>query len=380
MNGADAANENKIPARPGIPSTEILLQPRLQAVQSAAMTLLPRPPALPLALADRFGRRKRKLRVSLTDRCNFRCPYCMPEAPEFLERTDRLSRAELNRLLRLFVTELGITRLRLTGGEPLLRRDLEAVIAECAPLRALGLERISLTTNAALLASRAAGLKAAGLDDLNISLDALTPSTFRTLSGGRDVKPVLAGIEAAQAAGLKFKLNTVVIRGINEDEILPLTRYAIERQMPLRFIEFMPLDGRHEWSRERVFSQAEILDRLRPHYSITAEPRGNDPAAYFRLEAPNEQGAEPSAEIGIIATVTNPFCANCDRVRVTADGAIYPCLFSPKGTPLRDRMRSGIDDAALAELIRDAVWNKDAGYVAHPGYTERPIAMNSLGG
>jgi cyclic pyranopterin phosphate synthase len=282
----------------------------------------------------------------------------------------------LHRLLQLFVTELGITSLRLTGGEPLLRRDLEGVIADCQSLRVLGLERISLTTNAALLASRAAALKQAGLDDLNISLDGLTASVFRTLSGGRDIKPVLAGIDAAQAAGLKFKLNTVVIRGINESEVLPLTRYAIDRNIALRFIEFMPLDGRHEWSRERVVSQAEILDRLRPHYGIKAEPRGNDPAAYFRLEA----HGNPAAEIGIIATVTNPFCASCDRVRLTADGSLYPCLFSPNGTALRDRMRNGIDDAELAALIRDAVWHKDAGYVAHPGYAERPIAMNSLGG
>jgi cyclic pyranopterin phosphate synthase len=340
------------------------------------MTLLPRPPQTLQQLTDRFGRRKRKLRVSLTDRCNFRCPYCMPESPDFQERTDRLSRKELQRLLQLFVTELGITSLRLTGGEPLLRRDLEGVIADCQALRELGLERISLTTNAALLATRAKALKQTGLDDLNISLDGLTPSVFRTLSGGRDIKPVLAGIDAALAAELPFKLNTVVIRGINEDEILPLTCYALDRKIALRFIEFMPLDGRHEWSRERVVSQAEILDRLRPHFSITSEPRGNDPAAYFRLGA---QGA-PTAEIGIIATVTNPFCASCDRVRLTADGTLYPCLFSPKGTALRDGLRNGLDDTGLSQLIRDAVWHKDAGYVAHPGYAERPIAMNTLGG
>ena len=340
------------------------------------MTLLPRPPQKLQQLADRFGRRKSKLRVSLTDRCNFRCPYCMPESPAFLERADRLSRAELRRLLQLFVTTLGITSLRLTGGEPLLRRDLEGIITDCQALRALGLRRISLTTNAALLASRATALQQAGLDDLNVSLDGLDPAVFRTLSGGRDIKPVLAGIYAAQVAGLPLKLNTVVIRGINEDEILPLTRYAIERKLPLRFIEFMPLDGRHEWSRERVVGQAEILDRLRPHFDISPEPRGNDPAAYFRLDANDA----PGTEIGIIATVTNPFCASCDRVRLTADGTLYPCLFSAQGTPLRDPLRSGLDDTGLGQLIRDAVWHKDAGYAAHPGYAERPIAMNALGG
>jgi cyclic pyranopterin phosphate synthase len=327
------------------------------------------------SLRDRFGRVKRKLRISLTDRCNFRCPYCMPESPQFMERPERLTRAELQRLLRLFVAELGVTRLRLTGGEPLLRRDLEAVIADCGRMRELGIERISLTTNAALLARRAESLKQAGLDDLNISLDALSPATFARLSGGRDVKPVLAGIEAAQAAGLPLKLNAVILRGINEDEILPLTRWALGAKLPLRFIEFMPLDGRGEWSRERVVTEAEIIGRLRTEYAVSALPRGNDPAAYFRLG----DGAA-AADIGLIATVSNPFCASCDRLRITADGALYTCLFAARGTSLRDPLRAGADDAALSALIRKTVWHKDAGYVAHPGYTERPIAMNSLGG
>jgi len=343
-------------------------------------------PAQPLPLAellrephsglrDRHGRVKRKLRVSLTDRCNFRCPYCMPDSPEFLERTERLSRRELQQLLRLFVAELGVTHLRLTGGEPLLRRDLEAVVAECGELRALGLERISLTTNAALLARRAAGLKAAGLDDLNISLDALTPDTFARLSGNREVQPVLDGIAAAQAAGLPLKLNAVVVRGVNEDEILPLTRWAMSQDLPLRFIEFMPLDGRHEWSQQRVVTEAEILERLRGEFEVAALKRGNDPAAYFEIR--RSGGA---ARIGVIATVSNPFCASCDRLRLTADGKLYPCLFSPKGTSLRESLRAGAADSELTALIRDTVWHKDAGYVEHPGYAERRIAMNALGG
>jgi GTP 3',8-cyclase len=344
------------------------------------MSLLPRLPTLApgtapeSAIRDQFGRVKRKLRISLTDRCNFRCPYCMPEQPEFMERADRLSRAELARVLRLFVVGLGVNRLRLTGGEPLLRRDLESIIADTQALKAEGLERVSLTTNAALLARRAPALKAAGIDDLNISLDALTPATFAKLSGGRDVKPVLAGIAAAHAAGIPLKLNAVIIRGINEDEILPLAHYAVRENLPLRFIEFMPLDGRGEWSRDRVVPQADILAQLSREFAVKALPRGNDPAAYYELDAGNTQ------QIGIIATVTNPFCASCDRLRITADGSLYPCLFSPRGTSLRDPMRAGADDAALAALIRGTVWNKDAGYIAHPGYVERPIAMNSLGG
>jgi cyclic pyranopterin phosphate synthase len=321
---------------------------------------------------DRFGRVKRKLRVSLTDRCNFRCPYCMPEKPDFMPPAARLTRAELRRLLRLFVTGLGITRLRLTGGEPLLRRDLEALIEDCGELRTLGLERVSLTTNAALLAPRAAALKSAGLDDLNVSLDALTPQTFAVLSGGRDVRPVLDGVLAARQAGLPLKLNAVIVRGINEDEILPLARWALAQQLPLRFIEFMPLDGRGAWSRERVVSEAEILDRLRTEFAVAALPRSQDPAAYFRLDG--------GVDVGVIATVSNPFCASCDRLRLTADGSLYPCLFSDRGTRLRDPLRAGLGDEQLLRLVREAVWNKDAGYVAHPGYVERPITMHSLGG
>jgi cyclic pyranopterin phosphate synthase len=337
------------------------------------MTLMNRPPEAPsAAVADRFGRVKRKLRVSLTDRCQFRCPYCMPERPRFMDRGQLLSREELRRVLQLFVAELGITDLRLTGGEPLLRRDLEAVIADCQALRRRGLARVSLTTNGALLASRATALRDAGLDDLNVSLDALTPATFAALSGGRSVRPVLAGIRAARDAGLPLKLNAVIVRGINEDEILPLARFAMAEKLPLRYIEFMPLDGRGAWSRQRVVTEAEILERLAAEFPLQAQPRGSDPANYYAL------GAADS--IGVIATVSNPFCASCDRLRLAADGSLYPCLFSEHGTSLRDPLRGGADDAALTDLVRGTVWDKDAGYVAHPGYVQRPIAMHFLGG
>lgn len=336
------------------------------------MTLMPRPFAATPAVVDRHGRRKRKLRVSLTDRCNFRCPYCMPEQPDYMPRSDRLTRAELQRLLGLFVRELGITELRLTGGEPLLRRDLEGIIADCQALRDYGLQRISLTSNGALLARRAEALKSAGLDDLNISLDALTPATFARLSGGRAVAPVLEGIRAARDAGLPTKLNAVVVRDVNVDEILPLARFAIAERVPLRYIEFMPLDGRGEWSRERVVPEAEILAELQREFAIVAEPRGNAPATSYRIG--------DGEQLGIIATVSNPFCASCDRLRITADGSLYPCLFSQRGTPLRDPLRAGAADAVLLDAIRGAVWNKEAGYIAQPGYVERPIAMHHLGG
>lgn len=336
------------------------------------MSLLPRPPATAATVADRFGRIKRKLRVSLTDRCNFRCPYCMPTDPQFMDRAERLSRVELQRLLRVFVGDLGISHLRLTGGEPLLRRDLEDLIADCGSLRALGLERISLTSNGALLAGRAVSLRRAGLDDLNVSLDALHPATFARLSGGREVGEVLDGIRAARDAGLPLKLNAVIMRDINEDEILPLARFALHEQLPLRFIEFMPLDGRGAWSQARVVPEKEILARLSSEFTLHAEPRGHDPAAYYRID--------DDKAIGVIATVSNPFCASCDRLRITADGTLYTCLFAKRGTPLRAPLRAGISDTELVQQIRTAVWHKDAGYVAHPGYVERPIAMNSLGG
>ncbi len=349
------------------------------------MSLLPRPPALPATpIQDRLGRIKRKLRVSLTDRCNFRCPYCMPEKPDFIDSANRLSRGELSRVLTLFVAELRVTRLRLTGGEPLLRRDLEGIVEDTQALRPFGLERVSLTTNAALLSRRALALKDAGIDDLNISLDALTPRTFEMLSGGRGIKPVLAGIEAARAASIPVKLNAVIIRGMNEEEILPLARYAASMRLPLRYIEFMPLDGRGAWSRQRVVPESEILAILGREFAVKALPRGNDPARYYELDRGGEVGPHIGPgigqQIGIIATVSNPFCASCDRLRITADGSLYPCLFSKTGISLRDPMRQGADDTVLAELIRATVWNKDAGYSANPGYADRPIAMNSLGG
>lgn len=321
---------------------------------------------------DSRGRVKRKLRFSLTDRCNFRCPYCMPEKPLWLPQKDLLDRAELSRLLRLFVGELGITQLRLTGGEPLLRKDLEELIAESVALRPAGLQRVSLTSNGYLLRQRAASLRAAGLDDLNVSLDALTPERFMALSGGRRPEPVLEGIEAAAAAGLPPKLNMVVIRGSNEGEILPLTRWAMQRRLSLRLIEFMPLDGRGTWSRERVFSEQEIVAELSKAFSVTKLPRTSEPATYYLLD-----GHYP---LGIIPTVSNPFCSTCDRLRMSANGTFYTCLFSSTGPNLRERLREGLDDEALLAVIRAAVWSKGAGYVAQPGYVERTVTMHGMGG
>ena len=307
------------------------------------------------ALTDARGRIKRKLRLSLTDRCNFRCRYCMPEKVQWQPREQLLTRDELERLARVFVEQHGITQIRLTGGEPLVRRDLPGIVADLGALRPLGLDRISLTTNGALLAPRVGALRDAGLDDLNVSLDARTPEVFKALTGA-EVEPVLRGIDAARAAGVPVKINTVVIRGYNDHEIVPLARWARDEDLELRFIEFMPLDGRGFWSRDKVVTEARA--------------RNASPATPYRLDG---------RALGVISTVSNPFCASCDRVRVTATGELFACLFSARGADLRTPLRAG-DDAALVARIRGTVWDKDAGYVARQGYVQRDVSMHHLGG
>lgn len=336
--------------------------------------LAPSPLSPPLAfapLADARGRVKRKLRLSLTDRCNLRCTYCMPEQPRWLPRKELLTRSEIVALARTFVRELGITELRLTGGEPLLRPDTLDIVRELDALRSEGLHRIALTTNGALLPRLALPLRAAGLDDLNVSLDAAEPDSFRALTRG-ELAPVLAGIDAARSAGLPLKLNCVVVRGRNEDQVLPLARWARERNLPLRYIEFMPLDGRGDWSRERVVDEAEIRERLAPLGVAERQPAGSDPATYYRLA--------DGWRYGVIPTISRPFCKSCDRLRVDARGELYTCLFSARGHALRPLLQADDDGHALAAAVRHHVWRKDAGYAEQPGYVERPITMHHLGG
>lgn len=331
-------------------------------------------------LLDARGRRKRKLRISLTDRCNLRCLYCMPERPAWQPREALLRQEEIIRLVRVFVTELGMSEIRLTGGEPLLRRDVVEIVARLDELRPLGLERIAMTSNGMRLPAMAADLRRAGLDDLNISLDSIQPETVRRLTGG-PIEPVLEGIEAARAAGIPVKLNAVVIRDYNEPEILPVLEWARSRRIPLRFIEFMPLDGRGAWSAQRVMPETEILARLADHYSIRELPRTPDPATLYRLRPRDARDATvQDYELGIISTISRPFCASCDRVRLSPLGELYACLFSASGRDLRGPLRAGASDAELASLIRGHIWHKEAGYVAQAGYVERPISMHHLGG
>lgn len=321
-------------------------------------------------LIDQHGRTKRKLRVSLTDRCNFRCSYCLPEKPIWLPKASLLSNPERLRLLQLLVSGLGIQELRLTGGEPLMRPDLAELAASFAPLP--GLKKLALTTNGHGLAPRAAGLKAAGISSVNVSLDAVTAEGFARMTGGRgSLASVQAGALAAQAAGMATKLNAVVIRGQNEQEILPLARWAFAQQLPLRLIEFMPLDDGHEWAHSKVVPEAEMLAALAPAFSITAEPETNDPARYYLLDG--------QFKLGIISTISRPFCTRCDRLRLTANGQLFTCLFSAKGVDLLSPLRAGASDAQLIALIRDAVWHKPSGYAA-TGYVERPLTMHALGG
>lgn len=323
-------------------------------------------------LVDQHGRRKRKLRLSLTDRCNFRCAYCMPEHPEWLPRNELLTLEELAQMARIFVQHLGIDHIRLTGGEPTLRRGIETLVSELQVLRGSGLRRISMTSNASRLRELAAPLREAGLDDLNISIDARDPQVFERLTRG-PLQPVLDGIDAARRVGLPLKLNAVVIRDYNDGEIEALAGWAFEQGLELRFIEFMPLDNARQWSRERVVTEAEILARIEKRFGrIERQANNSGPATEYRVAGRHA--------LGVITTVSNPFCGSCDRVRLTAIGELFPCLFSERGLGLRETLRSGASDAELVKLIRQTVWHKESGFAAPRGYVERPITMHRLGG
>ncbi len=321
-------------------------------------------------LTDRFARPQRKLRLSLTDRCNFRCPYCMPEKPRWLPAASLLSEDELVQIATVFVRDMGISCLRLTGGEPLLRKEVVHIVARLTQLREVGLHRLSMTSNGVRLAPLAQDLARAGLDDINISLDSLDLDQFQRLSRGRyGLADVLTGIQAAQEAGLDVKLNCVIIQGYNDDQILPLVHWAHSHAVELRFIEFMPLDDEALWRPERVISATQIIARLEQELPVEALPEDGSPARRYRLG--NGQ------TIGIIATVSQPFCARCDRLRITADGRLYTCLFGREGTLLRGHAQ---DPERLAQIVRAAVLRKPQGYIAEPGYAQREVRMYHLGG
>jgi cyclic pyranopterin phosphate synthase len=328
-------------------------------------------------LADSFGRIATDLRISLTDRCNLRCSYCMPaEGLDWLPGPLLLTDDEVIRLARIGVERLGITEIRFTGGEPLLRRGLPTIIARTARLRPR--PEISLTTNAIGLARLAEPLHAAGLDRINVSLDTLQPAVFKTLSKRDRLADVLAGLAAATAAGIApVKVNSVLMRGINDGEAASLLRYCLAHGYQLRFIEQMPLDAQHGWRRENMVTAEEILAALAPEFSLTPDDpgeRGSAPAEIFLIDG-------GPARVGVIGSVTRPFCGACDRVRLTADGQVRNCLFAREESDLRGLLRSGATDGQLAERWLEAVAAKLPGHgIDEPGFLQPARPMSAIGG
>jgi cyclic pyranopterin phosphate synthase len=336
-----------------------------------------------LILIDRFGRRATDLRVSLTDRCNLRCTYCMPEEGlQWLAKPALLTDEEIVRLVRVAVTLLGVREVRFTGGEPLLRPGLAGIVAACAALEPR--PETSLTTNGIGLARRAGELREAGLDRINVSLDTLRPETFRALTRRDRHADVLAGLEAAAAAGLTpVKVNTVLMRGLNEDEAPELLAWCLERGYELRFIEQMPLDAQHGWRREGMVTAADILQWLGERFTLTPEPderRGSAPAERWLVAEPGAP-ERTLGRVGVIASVTRPFCRACDRTRLTADGQVRNCLFATEETDLRGALRDGGSDAEIAELWRAAMWGKKAGAgIDDPSFLQPDRPMSAIGG
>jgi cyclic pyranopterin phosphate synthase len=356
--------------------TTLLPFPRSREVASAPAEGLGREQ---LVLADNYGRVAADLRVSLTDRCNLRCSYCMPaEGLDWLPGADVLTDEEILRLITIGVERLGIKTVRLTGGEPLLRKNLELLVADVAALSPA--PEIALTTNGIGLAARAEKLAAAGLHRINISLDTLDPDTFARLSRRRRLPDVLAGITAARRAGLDpVKINTVLLRGINDHEAMDLLSWAIAERVQLRFIEQMPLDPQHGWQRHDMITAAEIKQRLSQHVELIEDPedalsRGSAPAELFRVVG-------SGYSVGIIAAVSKPFCGACDRVRLTADGQIRNCLFARTESDLRTPLRDGASDAELAALWVAAVRGKQPGHgINDPSFLQPDRPMSAIGG
>jgi cyclic pyranopterin phosphate synthase len=325
-------------------------------------------------LADRFGRVATDLRVSLTDRCNLRCNYCMPaEGLDWLPTEQTLSDDEVVRLITIGVQRLGIREVRFTGGEPLLRRGLVDIVART---HALGVET-SLTTNALGLSRTAGALAAAGLDRINASIDSVRPETFATITRRDRLADVIAGLEAAKAAGLgPVKLNAVLLRGTNDDQAAELLRWSVQHGYELRFIEQMPLDAQHDWSRAEMVTADEIFAALSAEFELTphGEPRGSAPAELFDVDG-------GPATVGIIASVTRPFCGDCDRVRLTADGQVRNCLFAREESDLRTALRSGASDEEIAERWVIAMRGKRAGHgIDDESFLQPDRPMSAIGG
>lgn len=332
----------------------------------------------PLALTDRYGRTATDLRVSLTDRCNLRCTYCMPEEGlAWLPRPALLTDDEVTRLVRVAVERLGVTEVRFTGGEPLLRPGLVGIVDATARLRPRPV--LSLTTNGIGLDRLAAKLADAGLDRVNVSLDTLSPARFVELTHRHRLADVLAGLDAAVEAGLgPVKINSVLLRGVNDDEAAPLLHFALAHGYELRFIEQMPLDAGHVWSRAEMVTADEILDALSAEFTLRPDPaeRGAAPAQTWLVD-----GYPGPPRVGVIASVTRPFCGACDRTRLTADGQVRSCLFSREETDLRALLRGGASDGELAGAWHTAMYGKAAGHgIDDPTFLQPARPMSAIGG
>lgn len=333
---------------------------------------------MPAPLTDSYRRPIRDLRVSLTDRCNFRCFYCLPHGePPIAPKEQMLSYEEIEYVCEIFV-DLGIEKIRLTGGEPMMRRDIETIIRKLAKLKFAGLKDLALTTNGYFLPDRAQSLKDAGLDRVTISLDSLKREIFKEMTGVDVLDRVLSGIEAAKRAGLEpIKINAVIVRGHNEHEVADFAAFAREHDVKMRFIEFMPLDSGHEWSREMVVSGREIRERISERFPLVAidVQRGSETSSRYRFT----DGAP--GEIGIIAPVTEPFCGACSRIRLTADGQIRTCLFSTVEHSLRDVIRTGAGRDEIADYIESVVMKKEPRhFINDPGFVAPSRTMSFIGG
>jgi cyclic pyranopterin phosphate synthase len=328
-------------------------------------------------LADSFGRVATDMRVSLTDRCNLRCAYCMPaEGLDWLPKPELLTDDEVVRLVRIGVELLGIREIRFTGGEPLLRRGLTGIVERTAALRPR--PELSITTNGIGLARTAQALRDAGLDRVNVSLDTLRPEAFQELARRDRLAEVLDGMAAAAAAGLvPVKVNSVLMRGVNDEEARDLLRFCVAHGYELRFIEQMPLDAQHGWRRANMVTAEEILTTLSEEFVLKPDDsaeRGSAPAERFLVDG-------GPARVGVIGSVTRPFCGACDRVRLTADGQVRNCLFAREESDLRGPLRAGASDEELAALWRRAVAAKLPGHgINDPTFLQPDRPMSAIGG
>lgn len=329
----------------------------------------------PLKLIDKFGRAHSSLRLSVTDRCNIRCFYCMPnDQIRFLPRREVLSFEEIVALVRLLAT-MGVNRLRLTGGEPLVRDSLPTLVEMLKSIA--GIEEVALTTNGVLLANQAQALKDAGLDRINVSLDSIDREIFQQITRRDELPRVLEGIQAGQEAGLPIRLNALAIKGVTESQIVPLAEFALQRGLTLRFIEFMPLDFDRNWSEEQVLTAPQILTRIADAFGPLVEASRPDPAQPSR----DYLYAEGQGRLGVIHSVSQPFCSQCNRLRLTAEGKLRNCLFSQREWDLKEPLRSGAGESVLVERIRQCVQAKLAGHAIGEAQFEYPDkSMHQIGG